>query len=1088
MSKRNALRVVATAFVSMVLAAGSGYAQTSTSAALTGFVYDASGAVVPGAHVSASNVDTGMLRSVDTSADGSYSFTLLPIGGYTISITKQGFQSYTQSGIVLEVGQTAQVNATLNVGTTAQNVRVTAQVALLDTQTSSVSQTVGQQRLSELPIGGRNPISLVGLVAGSNDVNAPTILVGMRGGATASINGSRLNENNYLFDGNNYSGVYFNTGLNYPNPDALEEFNLITHSYSAEYGRNAGSVMAAVTKSGTNQFHGDVWDYLQNDKLNARNFFSPTVPSNKYNQFGFTAGAPIIRSKLFAFGTYQGFRIAQQGLLANAPVATALERDGNFTGDPTITNPLTGLPFSGNIIPTADLNSVATNWYNKYVPLPNNPDGHTITYLAGAPENTDQELARIDYQISAKHVLTGRWFHDLSTVTAPFAMSIPNYSTFITYTHQSDVSLAETWTISPTLLNQAHFGLTHVLAGNPSATVGAATQALPSALGINMPDMRPYGPVFSITGNVGGWIDAEYETGLSQQYEDTLTWVHNKHTFKFGMQAYVDDYHNRSYAFTQGAYTFDGSFTGNGMADFLLGDAATIRYAGQYIVDSQSKKYYPFVQDDWKATPHLTVNLGFRWEFNGPYIDNSGTPSDQQATFYRDRALNGTVSKVFTNAPPGIVYPGDPGVAPGLYAVPKGNLEPRLGAAWNPGGGKWVIRGGIGLFSDIPIPDLIGQTHANSPFTVTTILNHVFNGLSDPFANYPGGNPWPAAKVFDPNNPTFSLPLAFEDTSPDYRDPRITEWNIGVQRELGRNMLIYVSEVGSSARHLNQTIQGNPALYIPGVDAAGNPLSTAANVDSRRVLLPGVLGFDQSARPIGNASYNSLQVTLEKRWGHGLEFLSAYTYSHDIDTASGYGIGGVTCQNTLDCAAEKGNADLDRRHAYSMSLIYGFPKAKTENSAVNYLANGWKVASILRVETGSPFTVVTGTNNSLDGDSNDRPNLVGNPLTVSRSTKDQAFAHWFNASAFVPNLIGTYGDLGRNTLFGPGDWNLNFSILRSFPVGERWGRFEFRGEFYNAFNHANLINPISNLADPRFGEIVGTTGPRVIQLALKYIW
>jgi hypothetical protein len=1086
MSKRNLVTILMV-FASLALTTVSGKAQNSTTAALTGFAYDASGAVVPGARVSVTSIETGLVRTAETSADGSYSFTLLPIGRYTLSLTKTGFESYQQSGIVLQVGQTAQVNATLQLGATTQTVQITAQVPLLDTQTSSVSQTVGEQRLSELPLNGRNPIELVSLVAGANDVSAPTILVGMRGGATASVNGSRLNENNYLFDGNNYSGVYFNTGLNYPNPDAMEEFNLITHNYSAEYGRNAGSIMAAVTKSGTNQFHGDVWEYLQNDDLDARNFFSPTVPSNKYNQFGFTAGAPIVRNKLFVFGTYQGFRIDQQGLLANAPVATAAERAGNFSADPTITDPSTGLPFPGNMLPPGDLNSVATKWYNQYVPLPNNPNG-TITYLAPAPENTNQELAKIDYHISASHLLTGRWFHDLSTVTAPFEMSIPNYSTFITYTHQSDVSLSETWTISPTLINQAHFGITHVLAGNPSAVVGGADQALPSYLGMDMPDMRPYGPVFSITGNVGGWIDAEYETGLTQQYEDTLTWAHGKHTFKFGMQLYVDDYHNRSYAFTQGAYTFDGSFTGNAMADFLLGDAAQIRYAGQYIVDSQSKKFYPFVQDDWKVTPHLTLNLGFRWEFNGPYIDNSGSPADQQATFFRNDALNGVTSKVFPNAPPGLLYPGDPGVAPGLYPLPKTDLEPRLGLAWSPGGGKWVIRGGVGLFSDIPIPDLIGQTHANSPYTVTTIQNHVIDGLSDPFANYPGGNPWPQAKVFNSQNPTFVDPVAFEDTVPNYRDPRITEWNFSIQRELGANMLLNVSGVGSVARHLNESVQGNPALYIPGVDAMGNPLSTAANVDSRRVLDPGVLGFDQSARPIGNASYNSLQVTLERRFNRGLEFLSAYTYAHDIDTHSAYGIGGVNCQNTLDCAAEKGDADLDRRNIYNLSLIYHIPKMKIDNWAANHAANGWGLTGIFHAETGSPFTVVTGTNNSLDGDNNDRPNLVGNPLAVDRSSKADALAHWFNTAAYVPNPIGTYGDVGRNTLFGPSDWNLNFSILRSFPVSERWGRFDFRAEFYNTFNHANLINPVSNLASAQFGEITGTTGPRVIQFALKYLW
>ncbi|MBZ5542331.1 MAG: TonB-dependent receptor [Acidobacteriia bacterium] len=1062
-------------------------AQVAITATVTGYVSDPSGAFVPGAAVTIVNMETAFTRTTATSAEGAYTFPGLPIGTYDLTVNKAGFQSYKQSGITLQVNQTARIDLTLQLGGVAQAIEVVGQAAMLDTETSSQGQVVEQRSLADLPLDGRNPIALVSLVAGATQVNAPAILEGYRGGSWASVNGSRINQNNFLFDANNYSSVYANTGLNYPNPDALQEFKLLTHNYSAEFGRNAGSVFNAVTKSGTNEFHGSVWEFLRNDALNARNFFSSEVPLLRQNQFGVTAGGPIKKNKVFIFGSYQGFRIKQESLLANAPVSTALERAGNFSeSGVTIIDPQTGEPFPDNIIPEERLSSISTNWYNQYVPLPNNPDGRTITYLEGAPKRVDQLLFKVDWQISAKQTLSGRWFRDKSSVVYPFNFSIPKYSTFDLIVPEQDGSLTHTYAISPTLLNQAHFGVNHGFFDNGFTKDSLALKVTNSSMGINMPDLRPYSPSLSIGGDVGGWANAEVESGLSHQYGDTLTWVRGKHTFKFGMEVLVDDYHNRSFAYTNGSFDFDGSFTGNGMADFLLGLTSYVQHNAGYFVDSQSKKYYSFVQDDWKVSPRLTLNLGFRYELNGPVVDNTATSPfpNQQATY-----KSGMQSTLFPTAPRGLVFPGDPGIPAGLYPTPKWNLEPRLGFAWSPGGtGQWAVRGAIGMFADIPFMDVIGQTHANQPYLLITRVYSPAGGFADPYRDFPGGDPWPF--TFNPENVNFVLPATIQGTNLDYVDPRITQWNLSVERAFGANWLFNLSYVGSVGRHLLQVYQANPARYIPGTDAQGNPLSTPDNVESRRIDSPGTLSTVMLGASVARSSFNSLQFTVQKRMSQGLSFLSSYTYSHSIDNSSTttYG-GGIPNANPFNYGSgERGNSEFDRRHVYSLSFIYDLPESPTGNWAMRNIVGGWGLAGIFSASTGGWGNIWTNQDRNLDGDWTDRPNQVGDPLAVDRSSRAKMIEHWFNTAAFVANPIGQPGSLGRDVIAQPNSWTLNFSLLRDFPISEKYGRFQFRSEFFNIFNNVNLGCPVNDLQSGEFGRLTCAGSPRLIQFGLKYLW
>jgi len=613
-----------------------------------------------------------------------------------------------------------------------------------------------------------------------------------------------------------------------------------------------------------------------------------------------------------------------------------------------------------------------------------------------------------------------------------------------------------------------------------------ALEVTNSTLGINMPDMRPYSPSLWISGDVGGWANAEVESGLTHQYSDTLTWIRGKHTFKFGMEVLVDDYHNRSFAYTNGSYDFSGAFTGNGMADFLLGLTSYVQHNAGYFVDSQSKQYYTFVQDDWKVSPHLTLNLGFRYELMGPVVDNTATSPfpNQQATY-----KSGMQSTLFPTAPPGLVFPGDPGIPAGLYPFPKTNLEPRLGFAWSPGGmGKWAIRGGIGMFSSAPFMDVIGQTHANQPYLLITRAYSPAGGFADPYRDFPGGNPWPFQ--FDPNNVHFVTPVSIQGTNLDYQDPRITQWNLSVQRSFGTNWLFDVSYVGTVGRHLLQVFDANPPRYIPGTDANGNPLSTPENVESRRIDSPGTLSVVMLGASVARSSYHALQSTLEKRMSNGLSILSSYTWSHNIDTSTSetYG-GGIPNADPFNyISGERGNSNFDRRHVYSLSFIYDLPKSPTGNWAMRNIVGGWGLAGIFSASTGGPFTVWTDMDNNLDGVWTDRPDQVGDPLAVSRSTRDEMIAHWFNKDAYVANPIGVPGNVGRNTLFGPNSWNLDFSLLREFPISEKYGRFQFRSEFFNIFNNVNLGCPSTSLQSDRFGTLNCAGSPRLVQFGLKYLW
>jgi Carboxypeptidase regulatory-like domain len=1075
-----------------------------TSATIVGNVSDPSGAAIPGASITATNEATGKSYTGTTASDGTYIVPLLPIAGsYTVTINVKGFETFVQKGIILRVNQNVRVDAKLQLGQVTQVVAVTGQPPQVETTRSSLGEVVSHREISQLPLNGRNPIQLVSLAAGVTAVTAPAVLT-WRGGSYWSSNGTRSDENQVLLDGSTYEGAYFNNALNLPSPDALQEFKLITNTYSAEYGRNAGSVLNAVVKSGTNQFHGDLWEFLRNDALNARNFFlnapGAKVAKLDQNQFGFTAGGPIIKNKWFLFGSYQGLRISQQTFRTTFP-PTAQERQGIFTEPPgkTLIDPSTGQPFLQNaqgqfIVPTSDLDPVAVNVMNKWLPLPG--QGGTLTQLGAAPTTNNQFLIKSDYEVTQKHTINFMWMRDRTSETDPFASSnLLNYAPRTPYTHINMFILNDTYTFRPNLLNQfraAYIKLKDSLFCGPQQDA--------SQLGVQgfVLDGQPELPDFSVPGRFGlgtGGLCGLTESTPTRELSDTLTWIKGRHDFTMGGDFFKNTNIIPNSYLNEGNFSFSSLFTGDPLADFLLGKVTTYFRQTSANDNQISWEYSGFFQDDWKLTRRLTLNLGLRYYVQQPWVCTGcgvgAIAPDTWGTFFP-----GFHTKRFATAPTGILYPGDTGpngvIPRGLYPTDLNNLEPRVGFAWDPwGDGKTSVRASYGVFHDYVVPDAVVQATFDQPYFFRQSIYAPPGGLSNPYLGF--ADPWPY-RQFLSSNPQFYLPM--DTTSMDFnsRNAVIQSWMLDVQHQLTDNLMVDVAYAGKVTDGLIWITDVNPAIFIPGTDSQGNPLSTLANVNARRPYAPDFAAVRQVGS-YGRSSYHSLQVSTEYRFRHGLSFHSAYTWSHSLDLNSSYNVAGGESEQSpfcLDC--EKGNADYDLPSVFVFDSVYNIPTPfhgiQGFSGAVGrQLLGNWEISGIMRLTSGFPFSCHTGGNNLLNGLSNDRCDTVGN-WKLSGGRSDGAIVQeWFNTAAFVTNSIGEIGTSGRNFLRGPRSKDVDIGLLKNFPFkNERYGAFQFRAEFFNAFNWVNFGTPNSVLASPSFGRITTAGDPRLIQFALKYTW
>lgn len=1025
-------------------------------ATISGTVTDSSGSVVPDAKVTASNTGTGLQRTTSTGADGQFVLPFLPVGNYTVKIEHAGFRTAIRESIELTVNQIAAIDNQLAVGNTSDAVTVEADANILATDTAQIGGIVDSKRMVELPLNGRNVLQLVQLMPGVATLSAPQSFATARFGPSMVVNGSRSNENGIYLDGGLYMDLFRGTALNLPPPDQLQEFRAVTASFGSEYGRVPGSIINAVTKSGTNSFHGDVYEFLRNDDLNARAFFDSSVAKLKQNQFGGTLGGPIVKNKLFFFFGYEGLRIRPAASGASVFAPTAAQKNGVFPT--TIIDPLTGKPFPNNTIPANRIDPVAKKIQDLYVPTAALA-GQQQFFALPQPENNNQYTGRGDYQINDKYRLFARYnrWKTIDDSLAARSTNVPGFSPNFNGTTVQDYIAALTMVISPTLVNEFRGGYhrTNNSAGNNNHTDFAA-------LGAAFPSVKNP-PYIDIYNNEVVSLEPQVTTnaiGNIYQLSDDVSLTKGRHQLKFGLQAwqyrslYRCDYLSYGYA------GFDGEITGDSYADFLIGRPISFSTnEPTYDLAVNSTIVGAYIQDDFRVNQRLTLNLGLRYEIQTPWASPIKNLSQIRP---------GEQSVKFPTAPVGMVFEGDPGVPKGFIKLDKNNFAPRVGLAYDVfGTGKTVFRAAAGVFT--------GQINSNSfasansqPFNISRNFTNV-TSLATPLAGEPS---------ILPDLRTFFLPISPVFVSPDIVNPYTISFNAQVGQQIRSDLSLEVAYVGKLGRKLMQALDFNPALYSPG--------ATLGNVEQRRAFMPGVytLGIEAASR--ANSSYNALQVLLTKRYSHGLTGSFAYTFSKFIDVITSNVENDIN-SNPFNWNYDHGRSDNDRTHVATASLVWETPKVHF-NPVVNQVVNGWELSPIITARSGAPVNFTNGRDIALDGanrTSRQRPNVIGNPVISGDRTKQAWINNYFNVAAFAYPAPGTFGDMGRNVFDGPGFFQLDLGLYRTFPITES-KKLQFRSEFFNLPNRANFNNPNTTISSSHFGQISSTQPARVIQFALKF--
>ena len=1095
-----------------------------TTARLTGTVTDPSSAVVVGATVTAQDLGTGFTRTTTSTSTGQYLFPSLPVGTYQITVSMAGYKSYVQKGIVLSVDQAVTQNVQLQVGVITEQMVVTANPSLVTTDSATVGQLINEKEIEELPLNGRYVQQLVFLAPGTTDVTSNYCAANCEGGVFpseqyAKVNGGGTNGVNYLLDGVDANDTYINTNVPFPNPDALQEFNLVTGSMSAAYGNAIGGVVNVITKSGTDQVHGDVFEFLRNSALDASDYFAQgQVNPLKQNQFGGSIGGPIVKDHFFYFGSYQGTRLhtAQNGQIASVPNAN--ERTGDFSdlctssggtfvggvcqGGTQLINPANGANYLNNQVPVS---SVATYILN-HIPLPNGPNDQLL--FNGGPEiqNTDEYLAKVDWNVR-RHHLGVHYFQMNYTdpVFTPPSTNLLELRGDAEHLVLKNVSVVDMYNISSTFLLSSYFGYNSengtTLSSAPFSMADAGTL-------MAVPQNRGGGNAAVLNVNAGYFTLSGVPYGVwnrgDQSLREIATWMKGKHELQFGGELLRVRLPMGNQYQESGVFNFDGSATGNPLADFEQGTVASFIQGGGLYLNVTGYRENLFIQDDWKATPRLLLSGGFRWDPFFPYTDSLG----RVACF-----VPGAQSQRFPNAPVGMLFGGshhDPGCpASSIYNNPK-NFGPRLGFAYRiTEDGNTSIRGGAGYYYEAPNTVAFEDVVGVPPFA--PIINLSYVDVADPYGSAGVASPFPGE--FGPVNPgpsaTFpSSGISFAQIfDRHFRLPMVLSWNLTLEHGFRQDWMLRVAYVGNNGHHLSGTgdqenglLQLNPAIYIPG-STNGVPNSTLAN-EPQRLVYPnyGSIGSINSGV---DSNYNAGQVTLEKRMTHGFSFLTNFTWAKEMNDFAPVG-DDPYLTNSCYCGRyfDYGPSDDDISKTFKLNGEYLLPHAGLPKG-ISAIVNGWEVSGTVDWQTGSPFSVFSGFDNSLSGMLTDRADLVPGytvPQAVLGSGRSHAaeVAEWFNTNAFQANATGTFGDTRKNILRGPRYFAADLAAVKNAKLSDRLS-LEFRAEFFNAFNNVNFGKPDSNFADSgaTYGEITGLAGgsssntygtaqPRIIQFAMKF--
>lgn len=1068
-----------------------------TTARLGGFVQDKSGAAIPGATVTIQQDGTGYKQTAKSATTGEYTFPSLPVGTYTLTVEIPGFSTYVQNGIILTVGQTATQTVALAVGSVSQQVTVQGSVNQVTTDDAAVVQVINSKTIESLPMNGREAQQLVFLVPGAVDVSSQNCGNNCEGGVLpgeqyAKVNGGGANGVYYLLDGVDYNDPYINANLPFPSPDALEEFNVQTDNMSATYGNATGGVANVVTKSGTDQFHGDAFEFLRNYAMDAKNYFASSPDPLKQNQFGGTIGGPILKGRLFFFGSYQGTRqnTAINGQIAQVP--TAAERSGDFSdlAPEVLTNPDPNSPYqfdANNNINPAAFDPTALYILN-HIPLPNDPasgNPHQLVYN-GSPsiQNTDEYLVKIDANLG-KHHLSGHYFqlkYVVPTILPPSSNILAANTTNPQNLGLKNVSVVDIYTITPKTLLNSYFGYT-----SQAGTTGSAAPFNIAQAGsqIAIPTNFPATLNVEVGGDFSVGLQAasgEWNRGDISDRE-IATFLRGSHEIQIGGEwRRIFTPMGNSYQ-ADGEYFFDNGLTGDNLADYMLGTVSSFTQGGGLYLHFTGNEYSFFVQDNWHATQRLTIDAGLRWDPFVPYTDSEG----RVGCF-----VPGAQSVRYPNAPQGLIFGGsnhDAGCPASSIYDNLSNIGPRFGFAYAlTHDNKTSIRGGAGYYYQSPNTVAFQDVVGIPPFA--PIVNIQDTNFTNPYGAAGIANPFPAE--FGPGNPgptaTFPQNISFTQIfDRHFRVPMILSYNLTLERGFGKDWFLRAEFVGNHGSHLGGTgdqeaglLQLNPSIYIPGA-------SSENNVQQRRPYP--AFGFVDAINSGVNSSYNAGQIELEKRLSYGLSFQTNFTWSHALNDFGPAGEPGGLATNTCACGRyfDYGPDAGDVARVFRFSGDYAFPKLHVKGIA-NAAINGWSLSFITNWQSGFPFTVFSDDDNSFSAIGADRANITVANISQTKLPSGRGHAaevnQWFNTADFVPNPIGTYGNIGKNSLRGPGLFQTDMALLKSGKIAGPVN-YQFRAEFYNVFNNVNFGNPDAGLLDSSFGAISSAGDPRILQMALK---
>ena len=1084
------VEIPASALLVVLLSVTSVAAQAVSTAQVNGTVKDPSGAGLPGVTVTATQTDTGLMRTTVTDDTGSYILQNLPVGPYRLEAELQGFRKFVQTGIVLQVNANPTLNVTLQLGQVTETITVQGTAALVETRNPGIGQVITNQQVVELPLNGRQLTELVfqaGLATGGKaTTDAPganALNTGVRSYPTTTIvvAGGLSNGMTYLLDGGTHNDPFNNLNLPLPFPGAMQEFKVETSALPAQYGHHSAAAVNAVTKSGTNTFHGDAFEFLRDYRLNATNAFAAIGADGKRrddglrrDQFGGTLGGPIVQSKIFFFGGYQGTRVNVTPTSFFQFVPTAAMLAGDFS---TITSPACNsgrtiplrAPFGGTSV-SPSLFSPAALALTSKLPKPSNDCGQT--FFDRRTESSEHlAIGRVDYQRNNNHSLFGRY--QLARLTSKPDNDPNNVLAYangpIDDTIHSFV-FGDTYLLGPNTVNSLRATF-----NNSEVDKGYVPFFDARSLGVrNIATPLPGFTAFTVSGGFSLGPTGAKPSAIGTrafQIVDDISLVRGAHQIGLGANYIRSSLKSTSYGSAAGNFAFTGVNTGLGLADFLLGRPATFTQGQVYGPGGVMPYIGAYAQDAWKASSKLTLNVGLRWDPYLPYVNNQ-----QHGNHVSLEQFNaGVRSTVFRNAPVGVIFEGDPGY-PGHGASKKylKDFAPRLSGVWDPAGdGRMTVRAAYGIFYDLPhIWNFLGFDRG-TPFGTELVVN---NGtFDDPWINTAGGNPFPI--VANPNM-TFPLYGGFVTFPIDMKPPYFDQWNVSLQRQLGAAWMVSANYLESRGHRLPVGDQLNPAVYSVG--------ATTATTNQRRLLSllnPSqgqYYGSITAVEPIGTSKYEGLLLSAQHRSANGLFVSGNWTISNCVSDIINYepSVAGIELVKPGDPAYDRGSCGAtDQKHVVNLSAVYQVPGAST--GVVRALTSDWQLSTIVSARSGSHFSATTGVDNALNGQANQRPDKISDDVYVKQGYR------WLNPAAFRAPAAGGYGSLVNNSLIGPGRFNVDMGVVRSIRVGgER--QVQFRAEAFNVFNRVNVNNPVSALNSPNFGLITSAADARIIQLALKY--